>query len=53
MQKDVKELIKSIDQAEAIRRRIYEDGTLDDLKFEIDMILDEYLDILLNAKVRI
>lgn len=53
MQKDVKDIMKSVDQAEAIRRRIYEDGTLDDLKFEIDMILDEYLDILLNAKVKI
>lgn len=53
MQKDVYTLMIDVENIKAIRRLIHDDASLDNVKGEIDTLLDEYLDILLNAKVKI
>lgn len=53
MQKDVYTLMLDIEQIKGIRRLIQDGMSLDEVKDEIDNLLDEYLDILLGAKVKI
>ena len=53
MQKDVREIMADIECVKSLQRIIATGGSLDSMSREIEAILDEYLDILLNAKVRI
>lgn len=53
MQKNVREIMSDVECAKAIQRIIEDGGSLDNMKYEISTILDDYLDILLDAKVKI
>ena len=53
MKKDVYTLMLDIEQIKGIRGLINDGMSLDNVKDEIDNLLDEYLNILLGAKVEI
>lgn len=53
MQKDVREIMNDIARIDKLQTVIAEEESLDIYKNDVATILDEYLDILLNAKVKI
>ena len=53
MQKDVSEIMRDIARINKLQEVIADENSLDPYKGDVETILDEYLEIILNAKVKI